>query len=134
MSFEKGHEKTGGRQKGTPNKKVDWVRVTTILDAELATIHKYLSEARQDIEFYRGKVERLELALMSNPPAQQAYVETQAVQRSVDAKPRQTKPQVPPRIPFSDLKRQWMTMTAEDQEKAMKDGWDVEKKEETNAG
>jgi hypothetical protein len=107
-------------------------RFIATLEAELATAHKHLAQAREDIEFYRGKVERLELAIMSNPPAQQEYVETQVVVRPAI---KDVKPQVPPRMPFSDLKQKWNSMSAEEQEKAMEAGWEVDKpKEETNAG
>jgi hypothetical protein len=109
-------------------------RFITMLEAQLDIAQVQLVQARQDIEFYRGKVERLELAIMSNPPAQQEYVETQVVQRP-DIKDVKA-PQVPARIPFGDLKRKWSAMSAEEQEKAMQDGWELEKpkEEEANAG
>lgn len=108
-------------------------RFIAVLEGELALAHQQLAKAREDIEFYRGKVERLELALMSNPPAQQEYVQTQVVAKPAIKEVRT--PSIPPRIPFSDLKQKWNSMSAEEQEKAMQDGWDVEKtKEEANAG
>jgi hypothetical protein len=103
---------------------------------QFADVRKQLAEAREDIEFYRGKVERLELAIMSNPPAQQEYAQTQTIVRpaiqSVKAQP-----QTPPRMPFMDLKAKWNAMSAEEQEKAMQDGWQVDQeatKEADNAG
>ena len=102
------------------------------LEAELIFAHRQLEQAREDIEFYRGKVERLELAIMSNPPAQQEYVQTQVVQHP-DIKDVKASPLVSPRIPFSDLKRKWSAMSAEEQEKAMQQGWELEKPKEEEA-
>lgn len=93
-----------------------------------------IKEQREDVEFYRGKVERLELALMSNPPAQETYVRTEVVQKP-PIKEVKLQQQAPPRIPFSDLKQKWMSMSEEDQEKALQGGWQVDQpKEEVHEG
>lgn len=104
-----------------------------LLEKQLALAEKQLSAARQDVEFYRGKCERLELAIMSNPPAQQAF----AARQEKPAIDKVRVPQPPPRIPFSDLKTRWNSLSQDEQEKALKDGWDIEtekQQEATNAG
>lgn len=106
--------------------------IISTLQNDVEFLRGIIKEQRYDIEFYRGKVERLELAIMSNPPAQETYVQTEIVQKPAIT---EVKPQVPPRIPFMDLKRKWMAMSAEEQEKAIEAGWEVDKpKEEANAG
>lgn len=102
------------------------------LENEVEFLRTIVKQQREDVEFYRGKVERLELAIMSNPPAQQEYVQTEVV---VKPSIKDVRPQVAPQIPFSDLKRKWAAMSAEEQEKAMQEGWEIDKpKEEANAG
>jgi hypothetical protein len=105
-----------------------------LLEKQLEIAQKQLADARKDLEFYRGKCERLELAVMSvaAAPAAAEYVQ-QAKPAIKDVKLQQ----VPPRLPFTDIKRRWNAMTEEEQQKALKDGWDLdakESKEETNAG
>lgn len=108
-----------------------------LLERELEIKRKQIDEARKDLEYYRGKCERLELAVMSYAPAPAAaeYVARSDKPAVKDVK---VHPPVPPRIPFGDLKRKWAALSAEEQDKALKDGWDVEKeeaaKEEANAG
>jgi hypothetical protein len=123
---------TGGEMKAQSMQS----RFIQMLEVELSFANNQLVEAREDIEFYRAKVERLEQAIMSNPRAQQEYVQSEVLLRPA-IKDVKVAPQTPPRIPFSDLKRQWAAMSAEEQEKAMQDGWEVDKqqpKEEANAG
>lgn len=105
-----------------------------LLERELEYLRNQLALARSDIEFYRGKVERLELSIMSNAnvPAQQSYAERS---EPVNRQRFNLSPATPPKIPFRDLKMRWAAMSEKEQEKAIEDGWNVDaKKEESNAG
>jgi len=96
------------------------------LEQDLKLERKRLDDARRDLEFYRGKCERLELAIMNNQtgsPAGGDYV-------------RRTEPRKPSigsvklgesmRPMFSELRKKWAAMTAEEQEKAVASGsWQV---------
>lgn len=106
-----------------------------------------LAQARKDLEFYRGKCERLEMT---------GSVLTGSV-RGMDGKCEpirfsynQTFPLVEPdtksgstgstgstdtksTLSFRELKERWMSMSAEEQKEAVANGWDP-MKEESNAG
>lgn len=103
-----------------------------LLERELEYLRSQLALARSDIEFYRGKVERLELSIMSNAnvPAQQSYAS-----RSETPAPRMRNlmPASPPRIPFSEIKRRWSGLNEQEQQKAIEDGWNITNQEEPNA-
>jgi hypothetical protein len=110
-----------------------------LLEAQLALTQKQLAEARKDIELYRGKCERLELAVMTQAaaPAAAEYVARTDAKAPRDIRDVKLQQQTPPRIPFSDIKRRWNALSAEQQEKAIEEGWNVDaepKKEEANAG
>jgi hypothetical protein len=111
-----------------------------LLEKELERAHADLVTARKDIEFYRAKVERLELAMAqtSSAPAQQEYAERT---NAIDPKLRPRidhvlKQQTPRHMPFSELKSRWMQLSEAEQEKALADGWKIEepKEEPSNAG
>jgi hypothetical protein len=105
-----------------------------LLERDCEFLALKLVEARKDIEFYRAKVERLELALAQTglTPAHIAMQPTAAVR---DKKPMQLGA---PHVPFSELKRRWNQLSEAEQEKAMAEGWQVDletkKEEEANAG
>ena len=108
--------------------------IISTLQNDVAFLRQIVKEQRYDIEFYRGKVERLELALMSNVPAQEHYAQMEVVQKPAVTSAKAPQ-QLAPRIPFSDLKQKWMAMSQEEQEQALQAGWEVDKpKEESNAG
>jgi hypothetical protein len=100
-----------------------------LLEKELEFLRVQFIQSRLDVEFYRGKCERLELAVMSVTVAPAA---AEYVARSEQQKPgiREVKLRsAPTRLPFSDLKHKWNAMTAEQQEKAIQEGWTVEQEE-----
>jgi hypothetical protein len=86
------------------------------LKADLATM-------RKDLEFYRGKCERLELAIMNSDTKREAAVEF--VERTDEARPSirtAVVPQAPPRnpaegykTPFAKLREKWDSMTPAEQ-------------------
>lgn len=97
------------------------------------TLEKMLQLERERVEFYRGKCERLELAIMSqaNSAAQQSYA------ARTDAPPiTETKVEMPRHVPFNELKRRWNTLSLEEQEKAIAEGnWNADQpKEEIHEG
>jgi hypothetical protein len=99
------------------------------LEKQLQQQRADLKTLRQDLEFYRGKVERLEVSLMQNAPAMQSYASR------TEQKPRigQELEQTPQRLPFRELQRRWGAMNESDQAKALEQGWNVEM-EESHAG
>jgi hypothetical protein len=89
-------------------------------------------ELRRDLEFYRGKCERLELAMASQGNAAQQHYATRT-----DLPPARAatleRTQLPTRKSFAELKREWNALTEAQQEEIEKSGkWDTE--EVTNAG
>lgn len=114
-------------------------KYVALLERELEYVRGLLEHARKDVEFYRGKVERLELSLMSNAgaAAQVDYVaRTETQQKDPVAKLREVKQMPSGRLPFHEIKRRWNAMSAEEQQKAIDEGWELDgkPKEETNAG
>lgn len=105
-----------------------------LLERELEYLRDLLGQARKDVEFYRGKVERLELSLREagvpvaapDLPAGKSLAQTVAELKKLPSG----------RVPFSELKRRWSAMSEKEQEKALQDGWnlDQEVKEESNEG
>jgi hypothetical protein len=95
---------------------------------------KLNDQLRADVEFYRAKVERLELALNANPAAQAEYAERTKV--PVSSATTSTNIEIPRRVPFRELQRRWMSLSEAEQNMAIESGsWDAEpKKEETHAG
>ena len=105
------------------------------LETDVKFLRELLAQAHKDVEFYRGKVERLELAIMSNAaaPAQIDYAHRTETRTANSVE--QMRQQSAPRLPFSEIKRRCNQLSAEDQEKAMADGWNLdEQKEATKAG
>src|SRR5215472_1250352 len=94
-----------------------------LLEFDLAQGIERENKLRADVEFYRGKCERLELALnQTGSPAQQNYVE-----RSEPKKPPIGQTRIEGmRPPFSELRRRWLALSEQEQETAHKDGWTVE--------
>lgn len=108
--------------------------IISTLQNDVAFLREIVKQQREDVEFYRGKVERLELAIMSNPPAQQEYTRTEVIVKPPISEVK-LQQQPPPHLAFSDLKRKWNAMTQEEQEKAIQEGWNVDKiKEEVHEG
>lgn len=106
----------------------------SLLERELEYLRELLGQARKDLEFYRAKVERLELALMKDK-AFAFDLSPEKVSGITETKFEKA----PHRLPFSEVKRQWNQLTAQQQEKAIADGWDLEsppevKKEEVDEG
>lgn len=110
-----------------------------LLEKQLELAEERLADARKDLEFYRGKCERLEMAVMSVAAAPAAAEYVSRSDKPPIREARAPQPLGVPRIPFGDLKRKWNAMSAEEQDKAMKEGWDVDQaaikqEEEANAG
>ena len=107
-----------------------------LLERDCEFLALKLVEARKDIEFYRAKVERLELAIA------QAGLTPAQIHPAPATPPRRDKTPVQlgaPHVPFSELKRRWNQLSEAEQEKAMAEGWQVDlekanKEEEANAG
>ena len=107
-----------------------------LLERDCEFLALKLVEARKDIEFYRAKVERLELAI-----AQAGLTPAQIHPAPANPPVRDKKPVQlgTPHVPFSELKRRWNQLSEAEQEKAMAEGWQVDlekanKEEEANAG
>ena len=107
-----------------------------LLERDCEFLALKLVEARKDIEFYRAKVERLELAI-----AQAGLTPAQIHPAPANPPLRDKKPVQlgTPHVPFSELKRRWNQLSEAEQEKAMAEGWQVDlekanKEEEANAG
>jgi hypothetical protein len=107
-----------------------------LLERDCEFLALKLVEARKDIEFYRAKVERLELAI-----AQAGLTPAQIYPAPANPPMRDKKPVQlgAPHVPFSELKRRWNQLSEAEQEKAMAEGWQVDlekanKEEEANAG
>lgn len=106
-----------------------------LLETELESYKNLLGQARKDVEFYRAKVERLELSL------REAGVAVAAPAAALEQRPEEvvsTLKKLPSgRLPFNEIKRRWQAMSEADQEKALKDGWNLDAelaKEASDAG
>lgn len=108
-----------------------------LLEGELESYKALLGQARKDIEYYRAKVERLELSLRdagvvtAAPP----LLSTERPENVVSKLERLPSG----KMPFSEIKRRWNAMSDAEQQKAIVDGWDLDaqiqkEKEEANAG
>lgn len=114
-----------------PEKYLD--RYIRLLEKQLAQLRADLKTLRQDLEFYRGKVERLELAIASSSPIPaQAEYAARSERKPPALSSAELSKIIGTHLPFRELARKWNTLSAEDQDKAVKDGWTVE--EEDNAG
>ena len=101
-----------------------------LLEDDLRLERERTKEQREDLKFYRGKCERLELALASQGnAAQQAY----EARTGIEIRPPIERTEVPRRKSRQDLVREWNNLTAEQQEAVQQTGvWNTE--EVTNAG
>ncbi|MBA0089158.1 MAG: hypothetical protein HRJ53_29560 [Acidobacteria bacterium Pan2503] len=95
-----------------------------LLESDLELERKRNDQLRSDVEFYRGKVERLELAIAqtSSVPAQQAiasnWVETPESKRRVEGMLRQ----VTGKKPWREVQREWNNLSEAQQEQAIAAG------------
>lgn len=108
-----------------------------LLERELEYLRVLLGQARSDVEFYRGKVERLELSLREAGVAVAAPLEL--VERPERPEDQVSKLKKLPsgRLPFNEIKRRWQAMSEKEQEEALKNGWNLDAelaKEGTNEG
>ena len=107
-----------------------------LLEQDLEFMRAQLAAERKDIEFYRGKVERLELSIMSNA-AIGAQLDYAASTRDDVSRAPVTPPkweQAARHVPFSEIRRRWNAMSQEEQEKAVELGTMDLPKEDDNAG
>lgn len=109
-----------------------------LLEGTASRAHKDLERERKRVDFIEGKVERLELVVMaSKSDAGRDYAE----RSDRAATPAQKKPaidkvrtDVPEKIPFSEIRQRWDSMTAEQQDEAIaKANLTVEAKKERPA-
>jgi hypothetical protein len=97
------------------------------LEADLKLERERLRTARADVEFYRGKCEKLELAVLESSTA---GVADSYVRRAEPRRPSiaQTKIETALRPKFQELRRKWDELDANQQEEILKTGeWDVSK-------
>ena len=100
------------------------------LEEDLRLERERAKEQREDVKFYRGKCERLELALASQGNAAQQAYETRT---SIEARPPIERVEAPRRKTRQDILREWNSLSVEQQEEIEKTGkWDLE--EVKNAG
>jgi hypothetical protein len=94
-------------------------------------LERIVSEQRKDLKFLEGKCERLELTVMNSAPA---AAPREYVARTDRPTVSQIEQLTPTHMPFRDLRRRWQSMSAEQQELAIKNGeWKIEEEDE-NAG
>lgn len=100
-------------------------RYIELLEKDLKLERTRLETARRDLEFYRGKCERLELAIMNATPA---VAGQDYVRRTEPKKPSigTVKLEGAMRPMFNELRNKWNKMSLEEQDKAVKDGWTFE--------
>jgi hypothetical protein len=95
------------------------------LEADLKLERERLKVARADLEFYRGKCEKLELAVLESSTA---HVADSYVKRAEPRRPSmgQVKIESALRPKFQELRRKWDNLSAAEQEKVVETGeWDV---------
>lgn len=106
-----------------------------LLDLSLKRAHADLERERKRVDFLEGKCERLELVVMeAKNDAGRQYVERadRAAEPPAPRKPRIEK--VPGRIPFSQVRETWASLTEEEQAKAIESGnLEVKPKEASSA-
>lgn len=105
-----------------------------LLETDLALERARNEKLEKNLDFFQGKCERLELAMASNPAAQQSYAaETTSVRKPPPLLGGQV--QLPGRMPFAELKRRWTQKTEAEQNEIIEKGeWDVTKEANNNAG
>jgi len=95
-----------------------------LLEATAARAHKDLDRERHRLEFFEGKVERLELVVMG--------YKNEAGREFVERSDRATEPKKPPiaKVPasipakpaFSEIREKWNSLSAAEQEEAIDKG------------
>jgi len=99
-----------------------------LLEFDLAQAIEREKELRKDLEFYRGKCERMELAMATTGNAAQREYSAQS--RPPGLAPHLERIQLPSRKNFADLRREWNALSQEQQEKIVEEGkWDTEVKD-----
>jgi len=95
-----------------------------LLETTAARAHKDLERERKRVDFIEGKVERLELVVMSaKSDAGREYAErTDRAARPPITKVRAEVPPAPAKVPFSEVRAKWESMSPEEQEKAVTEG------------
>ena len=102
------------------------------LEADLKLERERVKIYRSDVEFYRGKCEKLELAILESATGSSAAGESY-VRRAEPKRPSigQVKLEGALRPKFQELRQRWDALTAAQQEQVMKTGqWDLEKEVE----
>lgn len=96
-----------------------------LLERDLKLERARLELARKDLDFYRAKCERLELAVMNS---QSAGIGPEYVRRTEPRRPgmHEVRLRGSMRPIFSELRKKWDALSAEEQETAMKEGWNLE--------
>jgi len=103
-------------------------RYVKLLEFDMAQSIEREKELRKDLEYYRGKCERLELAIATAGNAAQRDYSAQS--RAPGLLPNIEHIQLPARKSFADLKREWNELSQEQQEKIVEQGkWDTEVKD-----
>jgi hypothetical protein len=94
-----------------------------ILEHDLQLERKEVSLLRKDLEFYRGKCERLELVvMMTKGDAGKDYVErTDRMTAPVRRTPIQDVPVGQTKLKFRDIKNKWDSLTEEERDEAFKE-------------
>lgn len=110
-------------------------RFIKLLEATATRAHKDLERERKRVDFIEGKVERLELVVMAaKSDAGREYAERtdRAAEATAPRRPSITKVSAngAGKLPFSDVREKWNSMTTEEQEEAIaKQNLQVEGKE-----
>lgn len=104
-----------------------------MLQNDLKLERERLKVARADLEFYRGKCEKLELAVLESSTA---HIADSYIKRAEPRRPSmgQVKIETALRPKFQELRRKWDNLSAAEQEKVVETGeWDVTGTVETAA-
>ena len=104
------------------------------LETDLKLERERIKVYRADVEFYRGKCEKLELAILETSPSGSAQ---SFVKRADPRRPSimQTKLENTMKPKFQELRKKWDSLSAEDQEKIVETGeWNVGETEPATKG
>lgn len=94
-----------------------------LLERKLALAEKRIERMQKDLDFYRGKCDRLELSLLSTVPSASRFVDAPAPRA---ARPNiQRTPAEPERLTYREIRDHWNSLTTEEQEKAIENGLEV---------
>lgn len=105
-----------------------------LLEADLRLERERLKTARADVEFYRGKCEKLELAVLESSTA---GVADSYVKRAEPRRPSigQQKIESALRPKFQEIRQRWNALSAEQQEKIQETGeWKLEGEPQAKGG